>query len=107
MSEVARRMAIRAGAHCLEMYQGGRGALLGGVTGVPAADVLFLGGGVVCSNAAHIAIGSEARAAALGHRRVAGRIQISEAAETESQRRERRESHCHRRGRQWRWCWRR
>ena len=61
MSEVAGRMSIQAGAHCLEMYQGGRGALLGGVAGVPAADVLILGGGVVGSNAARIAIGSEAR----------------------------------------------
>ena len=54
-------MSFQAGAHCLEMYQGGRGALLGGVAGVPAADVLILGGGVVGSNAARIAIGSEAR----------------------------------------------
>jgi alanine dehydrogenase len=61
MSEVAGRMSIQAGAHCLEMYQGGRGALLCGVAGVPAADVLILGGGVVGSNAARIAIGSEAR----------------------------------------------
>ncbi|MBT6430347.1 MAG: alanine dehydrogenase, partial [Rhodospirillaceae bacterium] len=61
MSEVAGRMSIQAGAHCLEMEQGGRGALLGGVAGVPAADVLILGGGVVGSNAARIAIGSEAR----------------------------------------------
>jgi len=61
MSEVAGRMAIQAGAHCLEMYQCGRGALLGGVAGVPAADVLILGGGVVGSNAERIAIGSEAR----------------------------------------------
>ncbi len=61
MSEVAGRMSIQAGAHCLEMYQGGRGALLGGVAGVPAADVLILGGGVVGSNAARMAIGCEAR----------------------------------------------
>ena len=61
MSEVAGRMSIQAGAHCLEMNQGGRGALLGGVAGVPAADVLILGGGVVGSNAARIAIGCEAR----------------------------------------------
>lgn len=61
MSEVAGRMSIQAGAHCLELEQGGRGALLGGVAGVPAADVLILGGGVVGSNAARIAIGCEAR----------------------------------------------
>jgi len=61
MSEVAGRMSIQAGAHCLELEQGGRGALLGGVAGVPAADVVILGGGVVGSNAARIAIGCEAR----------------------------------------------
>ena len=61
MSEVAGRMSIQAGAHCLELNQGGRGALLGGVAGVPAADVLIIGGGVVGSNAARIAIGCEAR----------------------------------------------
>ncbi|MDP6816206.1 MAG: alanine dehydrogenase, partial [Alphaproteobacteria bacterium] len=61
MSEVAGRMSIQAGAHCLELEQGGRGALLGGVAGVPAADVLILGGGVVGSNAARVAIGCEAR----------------------------------------------
>ena len=56
MSEVAGRMSIQAGARCLEMYQGGRGALLGGVAGVPAADVLILGGGVVGSNAANLTL---------------------------------------------------
>jgi alanine dehydrogenase len=61
MSEVAGRMSIQAGAHCLEMEQGGRGMLLGGVPGVPAADVVILGGGVVGSNAARMAMGLEAR----------------------------------------------
>ncbi len=61
MSEVAGRMSIQAGAHCLEKNQGGRGVLLGGVPGVPAADVVVLGGGVVGSNAARMAIGLEAR----------------------------------------------
>lgn len=61
MSEVAGRMSIQAGAHCLELRQGGRGALLGGVAGVPAADVVVIGGGVVGSNAVRIAIGCEAR----------------------------------------------
>jgi alanine dehydrogenase len=61
MSEVAGRMSIQAGAHCLELRQGGRGALLGGVAGVPAADVVVIGGGVVGSNAVRIAIGFEAR----------------------------------------------
>src|ERR1700674_2590277 len=57
MSEVAGRMAPQAGAHCLEKEIGGRGVLLGGVPGVPAADVLVLGGGTVGANAARIAAG--------------------------------------------------
>ena len=60
MSEVAGRMSIQAGAHCLEIAQGGRGQLLGGVPGVPAAKVVVLGGGVVGSNAARMAMGLEA-----------------------------------------------
>ncbi|MFZ5915070.1 MAG: alanine dehydrogenase [Pseudomonadota bacterium] len=60
MSEVAGRMAIQAGAHCLEMEQGGRGMLLGGVPGVPAARVVIIGGGVVGTNAARMAMGLEA-----------------------------------------------
>lgn len=47
MSEVAWRMAIQAGAHCLEMEQGGRGMLLGGVPGVQAGKVVIIGGRVV------------------------------------------------------------
>lgn len=57
MSEVAGRMAIQAGAHCLEKAQGGRGVLLGGVPGVSPARVLILGGGVVGINAARMAMG--------------------------------------------------
>jgi alanine dehydrogenase len=57
MSEVAGRMAPQAGAHCLEKAEGGRGVLLGGVPGVPPADVLVLGGGVAGANAARIAAG--------------------------------------------------
>ena len=57
MSEVAGRMAVQAGAHCLEKAQGGRGVLLGGVPGVPPARVLVLGGGVVGINAARMAMG--------------------------------------------------
>jgi alanine dehydrogenase len=57
MSEVAGRMASQAGAHCLEKVIGGRGVLLGGVPGVPAADVLVLGGGIAGANAARIAAG--------------------------------------------------
>ena len=60
MSEVAGRMSIQAGAHCLEVHQGGRGQLLGGVPGVPAAKVVVVGGGVVGANAARMAMGLEA-----------------------------------------------
>lgn len=62
MSEVAGRMSIQVGAHALEATQGGRGVLLGGVTGVLPAKVVILGGGVVGANAARMAIGLEARA---------------------------------------------
>lgn len=57
MSEVAGRMSIQAGAHCLEKAQGGRGILLGGVPGVLPAKVVVLGGGVVGENAARMALG--------------------------------------------------
>lgn len=57
MSEVAGRMAIQAGAHCLEKSQGGNGILLGGVAGVEPANVLIIGGGVVGVNAARMALG--------------------------------------------------
>ncbi|PYS93945.1 MAG: alanine dehydrogenase [Acidobacteria bacterium] len=57
MSEVAGRMAVQVGAHYLEKMQGGRGILLGGVPGVPAARVVIIGGGVVGTNAAKIAVG--------------------------------------------------
>lgn len=60
MSEVAGRLAIQAGAHCLEKKQGGRGVLLGGVPGVPSASVVVLGGGVVGTNAIRMAMGLEA-----------------------------------------------
>ncbi len=60
MSEVAGRMAIQVGAHCLEKEQGGAGILLGGVPGVPAAKVVILGGGVSGSNAARMAMGAAA-----------------------------------------------
>src|SRR5215467_1577298 len=65
MSEVAGRMSIQAGAHCLEMAAGGRGQLLGGVPGVPAARVVILGGGVVGTNAARMAMGLEAHVTVL------------------------------------------
>jgi len=60
MSEVAGRMAVQVGAHCLEMEQGGRGMLLGGAAGVAPANVVVLGGGVAGLNALRIAIGAEA-----------------------------------------------
>ena len=61
MSEVAGRMSIQVGAHHLEKHQGGSGVLLGGVPGVPAADVLIIGGGVAGTNAARMAMGMEGR----------------------------------------------
>ncbi|MBI5448059.1 MAG: alanine dehydrogenase [Gammaproteobacteria bacterium] len=57
MSEVAGRMAIQAGAHCLEKSQGGRGILLGGVPGVMSANVVVLGGGTAGTEAVRVAIG--------------------------------------------------
>jgi alanine dehydrogenase len=61
MSEVAGRMAIQVGATYLEKMNGGRGILLGGVPGVPSAHVVIIGGGVVGTNAAKIAVGMGAR----------------------------------------------
>ncbi|HHY93536.1 MAG TPA: alanine dehydrogenase, partial [Firmicutes bacterium] len=61
MSEVAGRMAVQIGAHFLEKRQGGRGVLLGGVPGVPPAEVVIIGGGTVGTNAAKIALGMGAR----------------------------------------------
>jgi alanine dehydrogenase len=60
MSEVAGRMAVQVGAHCLENEQGGAGVLLGGVPGVMPAKVVILGGGVAGTNAARVAMGMEA-----------------------------------------------
>lgn len=57
MSEVAGRMSIQEGARFLEKPQGGKGILLGGVPGVPPANVLVLGAGVVGRNAATMAVG--------------------------------------------------
>ena len=57
MSEVAGRMSIQVGASYLEKEKGGRGILLGGVPGVPPANVCIIGGGIVGINAAKIAIG--------------------------------------------------
>jgi len=60
MSEVAGRMSIHEGAKCLEGENGGRGILLGGVPGVDPGHVVIIGGGIVGSNAAKMAIGTGA-----------------------------------------------
>lgn len=65
MSEVAGRMSVQAGAHSLEKAHGGRGVLLGGVPGVPGANVTVIGGGVVGSNAVRIAQGMGAEVTVL------------------------------------------
>lgn len=65
MSEVAGRMAVQEGAKYLEKNFGGRGILLGGVPGVPSAEVVVLGGGVVGTHAAKMAAGLGARVAIL------------------------------------------
>ena len=57
MSQVAGRLSIQAGAHCLERAHGGEGILLGGVPGVPPAKVVVIGGGVVGANAIMMALG--------------------------------------------------
>ncbi len=57
MSEVAGRMAVQVGAQYLERPNGGRGILLGGVPGVAPANVVILGGGIVGTNAAKMALG--------------------------------------------------
>ena len=57
MSEVAGRLSIQAGATALQMINGGNGTLLGGVPGVPAAKVAIIGGGIVGTQAARMAMG--------------------------------------------------
>jgi alanine dehydrogenase len=61
MSEVAGRMSMQEGAKYLERFYGGRGILLGGVTGVAPASVVVIGGGVVGTNAAQMACGLGAK----------------------------------------------
>jgi alanine dehydrogenase len=61
MSEVAGRMSVQVGASYLEKERGGRGLLLGGVPGVPPANVCIIGGGIVGTNAAKIALGMGAK----------------------------------------------
>ena len=65
MSEVAGRMAPQVGAHSLERAHGGRGVLLGGVSGVYAAKVVVIGAGVSGMNAAAIALGMQAEVVVL------------------------------------------
>jgi alanine dehydrogenase len=61
MSEVAGRMSVQVGATYLEKMNGGKGILLGGVPGVPAANVLIIGGGIVGTEAAKMAVGLGAK----------------------------------------------
>jgi alanine dehydrogenase len=61
MSEVAGRMSVHVGAYYLHKPNGGRGVLLGGVPGVLPSDVVIIGGGVVGTNAAKMAVGLGAR----------------------------------------------
>jgi alanine dehydrogenase len=61
MSEVAGRLAVQAGAHCLEKSAGGMGMLLGGVPGVAPGRIVILGAGVVGTNAAQMAVGTGAQ----------------------------------------------
>ena len=61
MSEVAGRMSVQVGATYLEKEHGGRGLLLGGVPGVPPGNVCIIGGGIVGTNAAKIALGMGAK----------------------------------------------
>ncbi len=65
MSEVAGRMSIQVGANLLETMNGGRGMLLGGVSGVEKAKVAVIGGGNVGTNAAKMALGMGAQVAVL------------------------------------------
>src|SRR5205085_4035293 len=61
MSEVAGRMSVQVAATYHEKMNGGKGILLGGVTGDPAANVVIIGGGVVGTEAAKMAVGLGAK----------------------------------------------
>ncbi|MCA9773891.1 MAG: alanine dehydrogenase, partial [Myxococcales bacterium] len=65
MSEVAGRLSLQVGAHCLETHQGGRGILLSGVSGVRPAKVVIIGAGVAGSNASNMAVGMGAHVSVL------------------------------------------
>lgn len=67
MSEIAGKMAIQIGAHYLEKHQKGRGVLLSGIPGVKRGKVLIIGGGVVGTNAAKIAVGMGAMVTIVDH----------------------------------------
>jgi len=77
MSEVAGRMAPQVGAHHLQRDGGGRGVLMGGVSGVYAAKVVVLGAGVSGMNAAAIALGMQAEVLLLD--RNVGRLRQADA----------------------------
>ena len=66
MSEIAGKMAIQTGARFMEKIHGGRGVLIGGVPGVPAADIVIIGGGVVGKNAVRVALGMGAQVTVIG-----------------------------------------
>src|SRR5437867_7570164 len=57
MSEVAGRLAVQAGAWCLQAQNGGRGVLLSGASGVRPAKVVILGAGIAGTNACQVAVG--------------------------------------------------
>jgi len=68
MSEIAGQLAVHTGAHYLETHSGGRGILLGGAPGIPAAHVVILGAGVVGLWAARVAAGNMAQVTLLDRR---------------------------------------
>lgn len=65
MSEVAGKLSIQVGAHCLEKHSGGSGILLGGVPGVAPANVLIIGGGMAGTSALKVAVGMGAQVTVL------------------------------------------
>jgi alanine dehydrogenase len=65
MSEVAGRLAVQAGAWCLQAENGGRGVLLSGVSGVRPAKVVILGAGISGTNACQVAVGAGAQVSIL------------------------------------------
>lgn len=85
MSQVAGRMSIQAGAHCLEAPNGGQGLLLGGVPGVSSGKTVVIGGGVVGENAIEMAIGLGSQVTVLDRNlEVLGRLSRRFGAELET-----------------------